>query len=87
MVERITYYAIVDDRSSRDHPAGVLRRIEHEDGEHDEAFTRRLVWERSSALYSAERGDTQNDLVPISEEEASRIVERIRQEPTPSGPP
>lgn len=80
MPETTTYYAIVDERTSRDNPAGVLRRVEHEDGERDEVFTRRLAWEKSWALYSAERGDTQNEFVPISEDEASRIVERIRQE-------
>jgi hypothetical protein len=37
-----------------------------------------LKWEFSPLLYSAERGDTMYDFVPISEEEASRIVERIR---------
>ena len=79
---KATYYAIVDEETTRDHPAGVLRRIEHEGGEHDEAFTRRLMWEKSWSLYSAERGDTQNEFIPISEEEAERIVERIRREVT-----
>jgi hypothetical protein len=40
--ERVTYYAIVDDRSSRDEPAGVLRRVEDDEGERDEAFGREL---------------------------------------------
>jgi hypothetical protein len=80
MSETITYYAIVDERTSRDNPAGVLRRVEHEDEERDEAFTRRLAWEKSWALYSAERGDTQNEFILISEDEANRIVERIRRE-------
>jgi hypothetical protein len=42
MTTKITYYAIVDDLSSREEPAGVLRRTEHDDGERDEAFTRSL---------------------------------------------
>lgn len=29
MAEEITYYAIIDDLSSLEHPAGVLRRIKH----------------------------------------------------------
>ena len=29
-------------------------------------------------LYSAERGDLTNDMIPISEDEAERIVSRIR---------
>lgn len=80
MTERIDYYAIVDDLSSRDEPAGVLRRTVDDDGEMDEAFTRNLKWEFSPLLYSAERGDLTNKLYPISGEEAVQIVERIRHE-------
>ena len=78
MSEKITYYAIIDEFSSRDRPAGVLRRVENEEGEIDEAFSRNLKWEFSPLRYGAERGDLANEFVPISEEEASRIVERIR---------
>jgi hypothetical protein len=78
MTEKITYYAIIDEFSSRNRPGGVLRRVAKDDGHVDEAFSRNLRWEFSSLLYAAERGDTMFDFVPISEEEASRIVERIR---------
>jgi hypothetical protein len=78
MAEKITYYAIIDELTSRDRPRTVLRRIENEEGESDEIFSRDLKWEFSPLLYAAERGDTMLDFVPISEEEASRIVERIR---------
>jgi hypothetical protein len=78
MTAKITYYAIIDEFTSRDHPAGVLRRVENEEGEVDEVFGRNLRWEFSPLLYSAERGDLANEFVPISEEEAGRIVERIR---------
>jgi hypothetical protein len=33
-------------------------------------------------MYAAERGDLQNKFIPISQEEAERIVERIRREVT-----
>ena len=39
MPTKITYYAIVDDFSSREKPAGVLRRIDHDEGSDDQAFT------------------------------------------------
>ena len=78
MAEEITYYAIIDEFSSREQPAGVLRRIRHDGGERDETFGRDLKWARSSLLYATERGDLTNKFVPISEEEAGRIVERIR---------
>ena len=39
---------------------------------------RNLLWERSTSLVSAERGDLQNEFIEITEDEANRIVERIR---------
>ena len=78
MAEQITYYAILDEDSSRDRPTGVFRRVKSDEGQIDEAFSRNLAWEFSPLLYSAERGDTMYDFVPIGEEEAERIVARIR---------
>ena len=81
MADRVTYYAVVDDLSSREQPAGVFRRTYTDDGgRSDEAFTRDLTWEFSPALISAERGDLQNDFIEITEEEANQIVARIRAE-------
>ena len=78
MAEQITYYAILDEDSSRDRPIGVFRRVKSDEGQIDEAFSRNLAWEFSPLLYSAERGDTMYDFVPIGEDEAERIVARIR---------
>lgn len=78
MAEKITYYAIIDEFSTRDRPGGVLRRVKNDEGQVDEAFSRDLRWEFSPLLYAAERGDTMFDFVPIGEEEAGRIVERLR---------
>jgi hypothetical protein len=78
MAEKVTYYAIVDDYTSRDEPAGVLRRFDDGD-RRDESFGRDLQWQFSSLLYSAERGDTQYELIPITEDEADRIVAQMRE--------
>jgi hypothetical protein len=79
MPDKVTYYAVVDDLSSREQPVGVFRRVYTEaGGKRDEAFTRNLIWEFSPSLVSAERGDLQNEFVEITEEEATLIVERIR---------
>jgi hypothetical protein len=79
MSDKVTYYAIVDDLSSREHPAGVLRRIYFDaGGRRDEAFSRDLAWERTALLVSAERGDLVNEFIEITEAEAAQIVERIR---------
>lgn len=80
MAEEVTYYAIVDDFSNPEAPAGVLRRIRRDGGLRDESFGRDLDWKFSPLLYSAERGDTQYQFLPITEEEAIRIVDRIRRE-------
>ena len=41
MTDKITYYAIVDEITSRERPAGVLRRVQSEGGEVDEVFSDR----------------------------------------------
>ena len=79
MADEISYYAIVNDFSSLDRPAGVLRRINRDGGERDETFGTDLKWDRSALLSAYERGDLTNDMIPISEEEADRIVARIRE--------
>ena len=78
MPTKITYYAIVNEHSSKERPGGVIRRIQDDEGRDDQAFTRNLKWEHTGTLYSYERGDGDNQIYEISEEEAERIVERIR---------
>jgi hypothetical protein len=79
MPDKVTYFAILNDLSSRERPTGVFRRTYTEDGgKLDEAFTRNLTWEFSPSLVSAERGDVLNNFVEITEDEANQIVERIR---------
>ena len=78
MAEEISYYAIVNDFSDLNRPAGVLRRIKSDGGERDETFGTDLNWGRSALLNAYERGDLTNDMIPISPEEAGRIVARIQ---------
>jgi hypothetical protein len=79
MPDKVTYYAVVNDLSSRERPAGVFRRTYFESGgRSDEAFTRNLRWESSTSLISAERGDLLNEFIEITEDEANQLVERIR---------
>ncbi len=79
MPDEVTFYAIVDGLSSREQPAGVLRRTYFEvGGRRDEAFSSALVWERTALLVSAERGDLENEFIEITEDEANQIVDRIR---------
>jgi hypothetical protein len=79
MAEKITYYAMIDELTSQERPRTVLRRVKNDEGTTDEIFTRNLTWEFSALLYGAERGDTMVEFVPISEAEATRIVDRIKE--------
>jgi hypothetical protein len=78
MAETTTYYAIIDDSSSEERPAGVLRRVQSNVGKIDEVFSGALRWVPSPLLRSAEHGDITNDFTEISEAEAEQIVARIR---------
>jgi hypothetical protein len=79
MPDKVTFYAVVNDLSSRQHPAGLFRRTYTEEGGlRDEAFTRNLVWKNSSSLISAERGDLENEFIEITEDEANQLLEQLR---------
>ena len=78
MPTKTTYYAIVDDFSSREEPVSVLRRTVTDEGQNDEQFGHDLEWRYSWLLYSHERGNLENEFYEISEDQANRIVERIR---------
>ena len=79
MPDKVIYYAIIDELSSRERPAGLFRRTYTEAGGlRDEAFTRNLVWKSSSSLDSAERGDLQNEFIEITEDEAIQLMGQLR---------
>jgi hypothetical protein len=79
MPDKIIYYAVVDNWSSRERPAGLFRRSYTEAGGlRDEAFTRDLVWKNSWSLVSAERGDLLNEFIEITEAEATQLMEQLR---------
>jgi hypothetical protein len=84
MAQTITYYAIIDEFSSRDRPGGVLRRVAGDGEQVDEAFSPDMTWEFSPLLYASERGDTMFEFVPITEGEADQIVARIREAASPA---
>jgi hypothetical protein len=84
MTDQITYFAIVDEDSTPDRPVGVFRRVKGNGGQVDEVFSRHLKWEFSPLLYSAERGDTMYDFIPITHDEANQIITRIRDTAEPT---
>jgi hypothetical protein len=78
MTDKITYYAMIDEDTSRGKPRTVLRRVETDEGQTDELFSRDLTGERSPLLHAANRGDTMLDFTEITNEEADQIMARIR---------
>ena len=86
MPDKVIFYAVVNDLSSRQHPAGLFRRTYTEAGGlRDEAFTTKLIWKNSSSLISAERGDLENEFIEISEVEANQLMEELRTRWTGAG--
>ena len=75
----VTYYAIMDYRSTLEEPAGLARRRTLETGGFtDEALNRALEWEFTPLIVAWKRAESTDDLVEVSEEEANRIVEGFR---------
>jgi hypothetical protein len=87
MPDKITYYAVVADDRTIDNPYGLVRRLEHDDGPSDEGLRKDFSWARTPAIVEWERGDLGPELVEVSHEQASRIVEYFRQKWGPFGQP
>lgn len=79
MGNKIIYYAILGGGASVDRPQGLLRRLEHDDGPEDEGLHRDMSWRRSSLIIEQENGSTDEELVQVSHEQASRIVQYFRE--------
>ena len=79
MPDTVTYYAVVNDFSSRERPAGVFRRTYTEvGGRSDEAFTRNLHLGVQHVAGFPRARQPRNDFIEITEDEANQIVARIR---------
>lgn len=78
VTETEIYYEITDEFSTRDRPAGVLRRI-RDDGRHrDEAFGRNLAWGPAADRYPGDPpADKSGELTEITREVAERIIARM----------
>ena len=87
MPNNITYYAVVDGRTTADKPYGLVRRLEHDDGPEDETLRQDLSWEFTPAIAEWKRGDLSYDLVEVSHAQASKIIEYFREKWGPFGQP
>ena len=88
MPDKITYYAIVDDRTTVDRPYGLLRRLEFDgDGFTDEGLRQDFSWDFTPLIVEWKRGDFHYELVEVSHAQASKIIEYFREKWGPFGQP
>ena len=78
MPQKITYFAIIGGARSVSNPSGLVRRLEHDDGQEDEALRRDFSWKFTPVIIEWERGDFSEELVEVSHEQASKIIEYFR---------
>jgi hypothetical protein len=80
MPNKITYWAILGPGATVNRPLGLVRRLEHDDGPEDEGLNVNtdLSWGRTALIVEREHGDMGEELVEVSHEQASRIVQYFR---------
>jgi len=79
MPDKITHYAITGGSDTVDHPRGLARRLETSWGCTDEALRKDFSWKFTPVIVEWERGDFADELVEISHEQASKIIEYFRE--------
>jgi hypothetical protein len=79
MSNKITFYAILADGATLDRPTGLVRRLEYDNGFEDEVLRKDLSWRRTPIIVEWKRSSYDNELVEVSHEQASRIVQYFRE--------
>jgi len=79
MPQKIKYFAIIGAGRNVSNPSGLVRRLEHDDGQEDEALRRDFSWKFTPVIIEWERGDFSEELVEVSHEQASKIIEYFRE--------
>ena len=79
MSDSITYFAIIGGGRTIDNPYGLVRRLEHDDGPSDEALRKDFSWKATPLIVEWEHGDFEDELVEVSHEQASKVIEYFRQ--------
>jgi hypothetical protein len=88
MSDKITYYAVVSDDTTVEHPYGLVRRLEFDsDGFTDETLQRDFSWAFTPIIVEWKHGDFAYELVEVSHAQASKIIEHFRKERGPFGQP
>ena len=88
MPDKITYYAVVDGETTVEQPYGLVRRLEFDgDGFTDETLRRDFSWEFHPSNRGVEARGSSYELVEVSHEQASKIIEYFREKWGPFGQP
>ena len=85
MADNITYYAITNLAKNLDKPRGLARRLEHKDGPEDEMLRRDFSWVGTGIIAEWEHGSFDSELVEVSHEQASEIIDYFREQWGPHG--
>src|ERR1700734_57904 len=75
----ITYFAVIGGDRTVDRPYGLVRRLEHNDGPSDEGLRKDLSWAFTPAIVEWERGDPGQELVEVSHQQATKIIDYFRE--------
>jgi hypothetical protein len=79
VADKITFYAVIGGDRTIDNPYGLVRRLEFDgNGFTDEGLTKELQWGFTPTIVEWKRGDLGQDLVEVSHEQASKIIEYFR---------
>ena len=78
MSQKITYYAVIDAKTTVERPYGLVRRLEHDDGPEDEGLRKDLSWSFTPLIAEWKRGEFDDELVEVSHAQASRIIAYFR---------
>jgi len=79
MTESVSHYAIIGGGRTAANPSGLARRRYTSSGRIDEALSRDMSWEPTSAITQWEYGNLAGELVEISEADAVQLIERFRE--------
>ncbi|HUJ07750.1 MAG TPA: hypothetical protein VLX31_16720 [Streptosporangiaceae bacterium] len=79
MSNKIIFYAIIGRDSTVDRPLGLLRRLEYDNGSDDEGLSKDMSWSFTPIIVEWERSNYGNELVEVSHEQASKIVQYFRE--------
>ncbi len=86
MPDKITYYAIIGGGSDQQ-PVWACPATRNGRGFTDEALRKDFSWCFTPVIVEWERGDFADELVEVSHEQASKIIEYFREQWGPFGQP